>query len=271
MGRHLQRALAQTDPVHFARVLGESENAAEMLSGINEVPSGLECDVVARLAPEAAERLLGAVDDRTISRWLQDGSTDAGRRLLSRLQPDRANGVVAAIGDRSKRRDLRRLSGYPPGSVGELTETRLVLVEEDKTAQEVAALIRAEGGSGEFPVLVTRADGSVMGVLDPIRVILEQDSTSTASRMCIRVEPLHAGSPTDAIRMPDDWSRLTYLPVVDSSRKPIGFVSRRALESVRADRSDASLFLISIVYLARQYWSFLFYATSWILGRRTNL
>lgn len=270
MGKQLQAVLASSDPDRFARLLSESDDAAAVLSRMNDIPGEHACDIFVRLSPEAAERLLGSADDATLTAWLEAGTADDGRRLVTRLTPDRAAAVVSAMGHRGKRQALRRLSGYPPGTVGDLAQSRLILVSRDDALEQIDARIRAAGESSDCPIIVTRRDGSVLGVLDLMRYVRGSDSLLTAAELCIRTEPLHAGSSVHSLRLPENWSRLTQLPVVDAAGKPIGFVSRTALEAVRIEHSEASLFTRSLVELARHYWSFLIYLTASLLDRRTE-
>lgn len=270
MGKQLQAVLANSDPERFAFLLSASQDADDMRSSMNEIPPESACDVAARLTPEAARRLLGVTDDATLTGWLEAAATDDARRLVTRLDPERASAVVSAMNHRSKRRALRRLSGYPPGTVGDLAQTRLILVKSDDALEQVDARIQAAGETSDCPVIVTRNDGSVLGVLDLMRYLRGRDQHLTAAETCIAVEPLHAGSSVEALRLPVNWSRLTELPVVDASGKPIGFVSRLALEGARIDRNEASLFSRSLVELARQYWSFLIYTTAWLLERKSK-
>ena len=268
MGKHLQSAFAEIDPGGFARLLGQSADAHEMLLMLDGIFDGMECSIVAHLAPDSAERLLSTATDIQLSEWIETASIDDGRRLLGRLGRERAARVISSIGNRSRRRDLRRLSGYPPGSIGELAQFGTVTVSQNDSPDEVESAIGLAGGSSGCPVIVTRRDGGVLGMLDVWRFVQNRNSNLPASELTIPVEPLHAGTPVESARLPAEWNQLTCLPVVDHQGRPIGFITRTALERAGGSKGQGSTFLGSVVELVRRFWLFLSLATVWILDRR---
>lgn len=268
MGKHLQTALAETDPDGFASLIGSTIDEGEALTSLDGIPAGAACSVVARLAPATAERLLAAAGDERVTNWLKVGSVDDGRSLLTRLPPEKLDRLVNSIEDRARRRVLRRLAGYPPGSVGALARTRVLVVPADIATREIGERIRSAGAEDDSPVVVTRRDGSLLGVLDLMRFLREHDPGQTAADLCLPVEAVHAGAPVEGLQLPDDWGRLTALPVIDASGNPIGFVSRSALERARAGRSTSAWIIDAFIELTRQYLDFLAFTTSRILGRR---
>jgi Mg/Co/Ni transporter MgtE len=268
MGRHLQAAFAELEPDQFARLLSEAESTSEAEAILDAIPDGLECDVVSRMPAEATGRLLSAADNALLTHWLEAAPVDAGRRLLARLEKDRAGQLVAGIRDRSKRRGLRRLTDYPAGSVGELVDAHVLTVGADEPIEQVEALVAHSGASRDVPILVMRDNGSVMGLLDLMLLLQQRDSGLTASDLCIHVEPLNAAASIASLQLPAEWSRLTAMPVVDPSGQAIGFVSRASLERSTEFRSEGSLFLESAIELARRYWAFLFQVTELIFSKR---
>jgi Mg/Co/Ni transporter MgtE len=265
MGKRLQSAFAETDPEGFSRFLGQSADTDEILATI---PRGMECHVVTNLAPEAADRLLGAVTDSVLTDWLETAEIDEARRLLGRLGHVRASRVVSAMDNRSRRRDLRRLAGYPSNSVGALAQLTVVTVPEHATAEEIASTIEQAGGAPDAPVIVTRQDGSVRGVLDLMRFLQNRNGRVLASGLCIPTDVLHVGLPVESVRLPAHWNQLTSLPVIDHSGRPIGYVTRAALERARSPRSHGSLIVEAAIEVVRLYWVFLCQATKWVLSRR---
>jgi CBS domain-containing protein len=269
MGRHLQTALAATDPDGFAKLLGANDDPHEALTSLAGIPADAAGAVVARLGPAAAERLLTAADDARVTTWLGKSSTDDGIRILARLPAERVDRLVNAIDDHARRRALRRLAAYPAGSVGALARTRAVIIREDVSVEDIGERIRSAGVTDDSPVLVTRHDGSLLGVLDLMRFLQVSDKGRTAADLCLPAEALHAGSPVDSLRLPDDWGRLTSLPVVDAAGRPVGFVSRSTLERSRSERGGGTGIVDAFIELARHYLDFLAWATARLLDRRT--
>ena len=164
MGKHLLQAFAEDNPDRFAQMLGDSGNLADTIAILAEIPTSLKVEVVARLTPDAADRLLYDLPDAEISDWLIAGSGDSGRRLLSRISHDRAIRLLSSINDRLKRRSLQRMIHYVPGSIGETVQMQMTAVRETSTVADLSSEFQRNGLCQEAPIAIVRADGTVKGV-----------------------------------------------------------------------------------------------------------
>ena len=273
MGKKLLNTFASEDPERFARLLEASEDTEEMLSILEDIDTGLECEVVARLSPELANRLVNGLDDGLLIAWLETGSVEAGQRLLSMVGPNRSNRLVEGIGDRRRRRLLRQLTGYAAGTIGQHTRFRLQRFREDVPLEQVKAELQRHKEPFEGPVVIERRDRTVMGVLDFAAMARNSSEKALAADVCIRVQPLYADSPLphlSSLSKFADWEKATSLPVVDHRKRLVGYVTRATLEKATDSEHEGSLFLSTLIELVKQYWTFMAYVMTSLLGRRVQ-
>jgi len=254
MSRHLLRAFAAQEPERFAQLLGTSENVGSMMAILAEMPEGMECDVVSRLTPVACARLLNELADPILTRWLESGSLDSGYRLLARISSERSARVIAAVGNRSRRQALKRFAGYPADSIGALVQTRFVTIRENTPAADIGKMIQLQAGAPESPIMVERSDGTLKGVLDLSRLVRNQDAAAIADDFCTPVRPVYPDSLSSSLENPSEWTGFTSLPVVDHAGRPIGHITRTALENARSPGGDHDPLLGSVAELSKRFW-----------------
>lgn len=270
MGKHLRRAYASGNPDQFAELLGKAESPDEVLSIVNDIPIELTSNVVARLTPDAATRLLSGLGDPILITWLDAGPTDTGRRLLSRFSRERADRLISGIKDASKRRGLRRLATYPSGSIGELVQIRVASVREEAIAADIQEAIQRFEGPLEGPVVVRKVDGTTAGVLNLKQFLQNRDSGATAADFCDPIKPVFAHLPVESLKQSIEWSQMASLPVVDHEQRLVGYITRQAVENATATDREASYVLESAIELSKRFWEFLAYVMVLILDRRAK-
>lgn len=271
MGKHLLNSFASEDPGRLAGMLETSGDVKEALAVLDQIETGYECSVVSRLSPDMTNRLSIEVPDTVVTGWLEAAPVDAGRRLLSRIDRERAARLIEAIGDRSKRRALRRLSAYAVGSIGQLTRVRMAVIREQVTAANIRAELQRHPVAAGYPVAIERDDGTVLGVLDFEKFARNSSEKAIATDFCIPVKPLLADAPLPSpasLARSAEWSGQTSLPVVDHRKRLVGFVTRDALEKASGSEKEGGLFLESSIELVKHYWEVMVYTLVLVLGRR---
>jgi len=270
MSKHLLRAFATRDPERFAELLGRSDDVGSTLAILTDIPDGMECDVVSRLTPEASTRLLNGLTDTVLTGWLETAPVDAGRRLLARIGGNRSSRLIEAVEDRSKRRELKRLVGYPRGSIGELIQTQMAAVKDNTPSGDIGTEIRNQGGDNAGPVVVERRDGTFRGVLDFAALALNRDPAATAADFCVPVRPVFPDSPLASLESAPEWAGMASLPVVDHEGRALGYVSRSVLDNINiAVRAENSI-LASVVELSKRFWEVSAALTLFIFERRVE-
>lgn len=270
MSKRLLSAFATQEPERFAELLGASGDVNSTLAILTDIPDGMECDVVARLAPEAIERLLNGLADPVLVRWLESAPLDAGRRLLSHISDERSTRLINGVSDRPKRRGLRRLAGYPAKSIGALVQSKLTAIKEDVPAADIGNEVRRQGDTSEGPIVIENSDGMLKGVLDLSRLMQNSDAPATAGDFCIPVRPVYPDSHYSTLEDPAAWAGMTSLPVVDHQGRPIGYVTRATFDTVTRAKGTDDPLLGSVVELSKRFWGVSAGLLVFILGRRAE-
>lgn len=270
MSKHLLRAFAADDPALFAQLLGAADDPAEAIAVLSDIPDGLEGEVVARLTPEAADRLLNELPDPVVIGWLGACTTSTGRRLLSRIDRERATRLIAGISNRSKRRSLRHMVDYPPGSIGELVQTGVITVKESSRVGDIGDEIQQWKGDPESPVVILRDNGTVAGVLDLMGFLKNRDQRAVAADFLIPIKPVYAEAAQASLHDRSEWDRLTILPVVDHDGQSVGYVSRSTFERAHGSIGEGSLLLETGVELSKRFFEFMVYVLVMIFDRKVQ-
>lgn len=270
MSKHLLSAFAADDPALFAQLLGASDDPAETIAVLSDIPDGLEGEVVARLTPEAADRLLNELPDPVVIEWLGACTASTGRRLLSRISRERATRLIAGISNRSKRRRLRHMVDYPPESIGELVQTGVITIKESAKVGDISDEIPQWKGDPESPVVILRKDGTVAGVLDLMEFLKNRDQSARVSDFLIPIKPVYAEATQTSLHDRREWAQLSSLPVVDHERQLVGYVSRSTFERAHGTVGEGSLLLETGIELSKRFFEFMVYVLVLILDRRVQ-
>lgn len=269
MGKRLLSGFAQDDPERFAQLLGASNDLQETIGILTDIPDGLEADLVSRLSPDVASRLVSELPDTVVMAWLSSCSSDSARSMLARIGHERAVGLIAGINSRSKRLRLQQLMKYPQGTVGELVLLNVLTIRDSMPVPEIATAIQRQHGGTDAPIVILRKDGTVSGVLDLVMFLKNRDLDTRADDFCIPVRPVYAEAALASLKDRDEWSRLTSLPVVDYEGQLIGYVSRSRFESYIKSVTESGIFLQAGVELSRQFLEFMVYLLMLVFDRRS--
>ncbi len=270
MGKRLLQAFAVEEPDRFAQLLSSSHDLEEAVEVLNGIPDGSEGEVLTHLKPDAAERLLNGLPDELLATWLGNCPADVGRRLIGRLGPDRSEQIIQKINNASKRRALRRLTAFPAGSIGSLMRGQAMAISEAMPASEVETLLSEHHLASQCPLIVLGADDRVMGVLDLVAFIGNQDPHAPSGDFYSPVKAVHAESPLDSLAGRDVWQGCAALPVVDHHQKLVGYITRSQVEEALGSASGGSIFLDSAIELSSRYLQFLAFVMTLIISRRTE-
>ena len=268
MSKHLLSGFARDDPERFAQLLGDSTDTQETVDILTDIPDGMEADVVGRLTPEAARRLLNDLSDPVVIGWLSSCSPDTARGVLTRINRERSASLISSIGDRSKRLGLKRLVEYPQGTIGESMLVNAIAIRESVAASDIQTEIQRQYGELDSPVVIVRDDNVVSGVLDPLKLMSNRDPDALAGDLCVKVKPVYAEAPLSSLRDREEWHRMTSLPVVDYDRRLLGFVTRLQFENNLETTDEQGILLQSGIELSRQFFGFMAYMLILIFDRR---
>ena len=270
MAKHLLKAFAHQDPDRFANLLGSAEDITEALAVLDLVPDEIEGEVISRLSAEMGNRVLQSLSDASLVTSLESGSIDSGRKLLARVGPERAARLIAGVNSRGRRRQLRQLIDYSPGTIGTLLQPAMLSLSFDVSATDVLKRIRLHRGHAEEPVVILDERGVVAGVLDLMALLNNQDAEATAVEFCLPVKPLLADSLTVQAADYALWEGHSSLPVVDYQGKPVGYVTRTAVEAASGETSQVNVLLNGSRELVTRFWQFLGIMLVFLIDRRNE-
>ena len=270
MGKRLVGAFAVDDPERFAQLLGAAQEIEETIDILNRIPDGCEAEVLAHLNPGVADRLLSGFPEGLLAAWLSTCPPEAGRRLLSRMGRTRAMALIEKVEDPGRRRWLRRIASWPPGTIGATMHGNSLAIAESRTAAEVEEIFRERQDHRGGYAFVVNAEERVVGVLDLAAIVANEDKAALAAEFCVPLNAVHAESPLESLLESDAWQRRNTLPVVDFQDRLVGYISQSDVAAVLGMSSPGSLFLESAVELSARYMQFLAYSLTFFISRRSD-
>lgn len=269
MSKHLLSGFARDDPERFAQLLGGSDDLKEAIDILVDIPDGLEGDLISRLTPEVARRLMNELPDPVVTGWLSSCSADTARTMLARIGHERSASLISGIADRSKRLGLQRLMKYPHGTIGELVLLDVMTIRDSMPVADIAESIQRQESAAGAPIVITRKDSKVSGVLDLVKFLKNSDMDSHAIDFCIPVKPIYADASQSSLRKRVEWNRLSSLPVVDYEGQLIGYVTRSQSEKILESESESDKFFQSGIEVSRQFLDIMVYFLVLIFDRRS--
>lgn len=256
-GHPLQAAYAQHYPAEVARLLA-GQGAGPAAAALDELPGSIAATVAARLPQSTLTAMLAGLDDDRIEAWLNTGSADQALSLLLHLDPGRRNALLARIGNRRMRRNLKTLLIYPRDSVGALVDPSAVRLIISIPLAEAIELLRTEHQAPNPSVWIVDEDGRYRGGFDATRALAATSPLSRLDEFVIEIPPLRAETTAANARGLGQWLEYSELPIVDAQHHFLGVLPRRRLMSGRTgSRSGRGAVPGAVGELVRQYFRIL--------------
>ncbi len=146
------------------------------------LPRNRAAQVFALLEPHEEETLLLELTDEEARQVLAELTPDDRTALLEEL-PDEMVRRLFSLLSTEDLREARKLLGYPEESVGRLMTPDYVALQGDWTVREALAFIRRQVPRSETVnyLYVTDPDGTLQGMVELKRLIVEPDDTLVAT------------------------------------------------------------------------------------------
>jgi magnesium transporter len=268
-------------PADAARIV-ESAPIAESVALLAGVPtpaavavmerlaSNVAADVLQTAAPEAASRLLTAMDPvrgaATVS-WFED---DAREALLARI-------------DAAAAREIRSLAEYPPETAGRLMDPRVIALRREMTVRDALARLRARRARQVSAVFLVDDEGRLTGrvLLQDLAIAAPGEALDTLGEQVIFVPA--TATAEQVVELLTDRG-LSSLPVVDFEGRLLGVIRhdtlvKTAQQDVAADiqamvgasRSERALSRVSFAVRARLPWLEINLATAFLAAAVVGL
>ena len=235
-----RRALAELAldrfPDDAARVL-ETAPVAEIVTLLEAQPAQRTADVLRRLTPDRAARLVAAFDDEATRRVLTALDPNRAANVLARLDPEERNACLAAL-DESLAQELRALAEYPRETAGGLMDPRITTFRPDATVRDLVRRLRTFRRRRVQDVFVVDPEGRLLGSVSMQEVVLAPSDTRLDAIMRSPTPQVGATSPREEVVAELQRHRVASLPVVDFDQRVLGVL--RQDELLTAAREEAT-------------------------------
>ncbi len=225
--RLAHRRLANLYPAQIADLVeaASHDEGEEILQAVGQ-DEELEADVFEELDEEHQLEFLEKRPDAEIASVLANMESDHAADLLLELDQERRIPVLELL-PAAKQRKIRMLLGYNPSTAGGLMGIDYLMIDEEASAEQALAAIRAsEIEPRELQVVFLRdAAGLLSGALSAVELLRAPPAASAGS--LIERRPMAVGPDADlpeiALQMAD--YDLVSMPVVDDSGQMIGVLA----------------------------------------------
>ncbi|MFW2405617.1 MAG: magnesium transporter [Gammaproteobacteria bacterium] len=196
---------------------------------IDEVPESHAAEILEDIPAEEAASIVGALDSDMAADVLAELDEDDLEEILGRMDPEAAD-------------DARQLISYPSASAGGLMMTELVAFRgKTQIGQVVAALANQPEDAPLYllqQIMVTSPAGALRGAVNLSDIAFAEPKTPLREFL----KPVES-VPVDAdLNTLEEFfethDEISVAPVVDSRRRLLGIVRRRAVFDAIADKAD---------------------------------
>ena len=264
------RAAAAGDAEQLAALsaelqLGGKKATTAMASALEPTEAA---QLVMRLRPKAARKLLAALDDMPSLRVLRElapeisgellGEEQAKRlaKIVAKLPPEDAADLLADAPSRlvdaaldvlGRPPELVEALGHHGDSAGAFMRRRLVAVPADWTLEQVAAEIRANSERIDrlYAVYVVDAERKLLGFLKVRDILLSPPETCVRDLMRKDVVKVNADADRLEVAKLAKKRGLPVIPVVDKAGKLVGRVTAKELRKIDEAEADEDMKLMS--------------------------
>ncbi len=229
-------------PARIGEVLEDLEpDEADAIFGLLE--PRIRADVMSYLDSDHQLRLVEAMPTESVADLLRLMPHDDRADLVNRLDEEHAEAVLRGMAH-AEREDIRRLSGYEPGTAGSVMTTDYATLPPHLTVREALDQLRREAPDREtiYTSYVIDHQRRLIGSITLLRLIL--------SRTSVRVEDVMDASPI-SVRVDEDQEEvarkiqqydLIAIPVLDSEDRLVGIVTHDdAMDILRQEQTEDML------------------------------
>lgn len=221
----LEALLQEAHVVDVAEALAEHTPAAvaHLLRGAEP---RIAVDLLAHLGLPLQAAVLRLLTLEEQGRWIQGMAPDERADLFRRLEHQEADRLLTAV-PLEVRRDLLRLSAYPEGSVGSITNSDVIPVLPTTSVDQAIARVRSWPSQWDTleVVAVVEADRRLVGTLTLRELVLSPPHRLVVD--ALKGEPVVVRADWDAVQAIERIERhdLLAVPVVDDEERLLGMVT----------------------------------------------
>jgi magnesium transporter len=239
----LSSALIEQFPSDAA---AEIENASELeaAQALSTVPRHLATEVVRRLTPDHAARVLAQLPVAAMRAVCSNLAPARTAGLLAQLDDETRMRVVAAL-DAGLARELSALASYPRETAGALMDPRATSLRPDSSARDVIRRLKTYRHRRIDDIFLVDEGGKLVGSVALQDVVLAEPDRKLAELQGGVPARVRAVASRDEVLEVFEQHRVRTLPVVDFEGRLVGVLRQREL--VRASREQAAVDAVMMV------------------------
>lgn len=254
------------------RLMLEENDAPGLKEFCEALFPGISAEVLEGLAPEQAWRVLShsnppkqaevfsyfslpfqvamvdSIDDATLSRLIEEMSSDDRVDLLERMDPEHVERLLPLLAQ-AERAEIRKMLSYPDGSAGAIMTTEYASLPSDITAQEALERLRLQAPSREtiYYIYITDEARHLVGFVSLRKLIQSKPATRVSQIMDHEVI---------SVRVEDDQEHvanevLKYgfiaIPVIDPQNRLVGIVTHDDVAEVLQEEATEDAYRLAAV------------------------
>ena len=197
-------------------------------------------EVLSYLENDEQNRLVEAMPPKEAAELLRVMSHDERAALVNRLDEDFVDAVMPNLAQ-AEREDIRRLTGYEPGTAGAVMTTDYVILPAHITVREALERLRHEAPDREtiYYCYVVDHNRRLIGFVSLKRLILARRSAVIEEIMQHDVIFARVDDDQEPVAQTIDKYDLLALPIVDAEARLVGIVTHDdAMDILRREQTE---------------------------------
>ena len=227
-------------PADQAQLLSEVDLGRQQAL-LDVLEPGQTALVLEKMHPEEAAEAVGAMDPETLSDILDEAGPDVAADILKRLPEEQSQQTLEGMDEVE---GVTPLLEYADDTAGGIMTTEYVSVRADTTAAIALDIlrVRAEGAEDVSSLLVVDDCGRLVGSLGVTRLALARPTLLVADIMDPEVWQVTPDTDQEECASLVERYDLSYLPVVDDSRRLLGVILVQDLVDVMEEEATEDMY-----------------------------
>jgi len=217
----------------------EKLSDAEVQEVVSGLPTVFICEVINRLKPIRASRLLTSLPEASFKNVYSILDPVRAAHLMLQAEQEIRNEKILLLSE-FEQKDLAELLSYPPGSAGSIMDTSLITCRTGDTVEIVLRNLRKQKSQAR-EVFVTDLYGKLVGYL-PLQELLFAEETVHIEKLMRQSAPfVNALSPKSEVTETFEDFRTAVLPVTHIDGSLLGAIRYSSLVSDMQDKALSAM------------------------------
>ena len=226
-----------SDPIVEQACTRHPDQVADVLRGLplkevtaflSALPPAAAAGVMSRLESQLLSACMVSMDAKTLARIIAGAGHEDSVEIIAHLPNSRYDELISANPAETSALETR-LYAYSGKTLGAIASPDFVRIKSGQLCGDVKQSLAAGERDADAPLYLVDAKGVLRGLLPLLAVIADRNLNLDVDQICQPIQPLSEHTTVTAALEARQWSRHSVLPVVDSSHRLIGTVTRAQL------------------------------------------